>query len=129
MWRKCTWINIGVESSEVIDLMFLLIGCLSFIGFKGSLSYCGSSQLAIFRETISLNSPFWGLIGLILGVIGLLEMHLCSLEVYYVSKHINNFDGISASSAVLHTLQISGDGKENCMEYIGKTCGKNIVTT
>ena len=126
-WTKYTWSNIGVELSEVIDSMFLLIGCLSFIGLKGSPTYCGSSQLAIF--TISLFSPFRGSIGLIHGVIGLLEMHLCSLKVYYVSKHINNLDGISASSAVLHTLQISGDGKENCMEYIRKTCGKKYHLT
>ena len=111
--------NIGVELSDVIDSMFLLIGCLSFIGLKGSSTYCGSAQLAIFTETILFYSPFRGLIGLTHAVIGLLQMHWCSLKVYYVSKHINNFDGISALEVQFCTLQILGDGKENYMEYTG----------
>ena len=50
-------------------------------------------------------------------------MHLlaCSLKVYYVSKHINNFDGISAHEVQFCTLQILDDGKENYMEYIERT--------
>ena len=52
-------------------------------------------------------------------------MHLqpCSLKVYYVSKHINNFDGISALELQFCTLQILDDWKENYMEYREK---KNI---
>ena len=44
--------NFGVEFSDVIDSMFLLIGCLSSIDLRGSSTYCGESQLAISTEII-----------------------------------------------------------------------------
>ena len=47
---------------------------------------------------------------------------LCSPRVYYVSRHINNFDGISAWNAVLQPpCHILGDGRENNIEWKEKT--------
>ena len=47
---------------------------------------------------------------------------LCSPRVYYVSRRINNFDGISAWNAVLQPpCHILGDGRENNIEWKEKT--------